>query len=431
MTAKTIIIGGGASGLMAAIAAGRIYAGGCKKAQKKGREVLVLERMDKAGKKLLATGNGRCNFSNMHMDDTCYHSQTPWLIKQALGTFGLKETLDFFDELGLFVKNRDGYLYPLSGQASTVLDVLLMELKRLPVEIKTGCEVISVKPVKNGYEIRDGAGTIYRAPTVIVACGGCAYPKLGSNGGGYRLASGLGLKVITPRPALTGLYGAQKYFKKVSGVRADARLSLYIKKGSSTVCAASDRGEVQLTDYGISGIPAFQVSYYASKALARGQMVAAALDFMPDMPENNLFLMLKDRARLYPERSVREFLIGILHQKLCALFTELACLPEDKQACALSSRELFALAKLMKALPADIVKTGGFDNAQVCSGGVDGRELSPQLEAKGYPGLYFAGELIDVDGICGGYNLQWAWSSGYIAGSSAPGVFERKNNGGL
>lgn len=442
MKAKIIIIGAGASGLMAAIAAGRRFlaqsrqagqgcrasqsfqtAPGCRTGQncQEDREVpvLVLERMDKAGKKLLATGNGRCNFSNMHMEPDCFHSDSPKLVRQVLDIFSVEQTAGFFEELGIYIKNRDGYLYPLSGQASSVLDVLLMETRRLPVEIRTGCEVSGIKAVPGGYEVYGGGGKIYRAGKVIISCGGCAYPKLGSNGSGYAFAKASGLKVIPPVPALTGLYASQKYFREVAGVRADAQISLYIKKGENQVLAAKDRGEVQLTDYGVSGIPAFQVSRSAAKALAMKKKVSLTLDFMPDMSSGELFSFLYERARLHPERDVLEFLTGIFNYKLCRLFVKLSGLLKDRAAGSLSKRELSQFVGVIKALPADITGTGNFDNAQVCAGGVDGRELNPNLEAKKRQGLYFAGEVIDVDGLCGGYNLQWAWSSGYIAGSHA------------
>lgn len=474
MTAEIMIIGAGASGLMAAIAAGREFLN--KRSDKKGDPVLpvlVLERMDKPGKKLLATGNGRCNFSNMHMSMDCFHSDTPRLVRQVLEAFGLEKTLGFFEELGIYIKNKDGYLYPLSGQASSVLDVLLMEVECLPVKMVTGCEVQKLKRLRGGdYEAVDTSGRTYRAKRVIVACGGRAYPKLGSNGSGYGLAAEAGLKVIEPVPALTGLYAAQKYFKEVAGVRADACISLYTHKNGQPTVIARDRGEVQLTDYGVSGIPAFQVSRSAAKALAKKQKVWLTLDFMPDMTEGELFCFLSERFRRHPERNAAGLLTGMFNQKLCRLLTQQAGLTPSTAASisgggrhesgrkttvtaaapngsgrrstvagaqsgsgrkttaadALNKRALGRLAGIIKALPADIVATGSFDHAQVCAGGVDGRELTPVLESRKAPGLYFVGELVDVDGICGGYNLQWAWSSGYVAGSHSAQSLKRQAN---
>ncbi len=419
---EIIIIGAGAAGLTAAIAAGRrLMADTGKKFKKDQPPVLVLERMDRPGKKILATGNGRCNFSNMHMDAACFHSDTPSLIARVFELFGPEATREFFQTLGIVIKDINGYLYPRSGQASAVLQVLLSELERLPAAIKTGCEVTKIQRVSGGYTLSDTNGQIYRARKVIVACGGCAYPKLGSNGSGYALAQAAGLKVLKPLPALTGLYTQQRFFKRVSGVRTDGKITLYTMDKSGQRLLAEDTGQLQLTDYGVSGIPAFQVSRWASKALDRGQKVTLSLDFMPELSSGECFSYLSDRVKWQREKPAREFFTGMFHQKLGALFLELAGIKDDLPGGALNKKLLGGLCQCIKALPADVIKTGGFESAQVCAGGVDGRELHPWLESKKNPGLYFVGEIVDVDGICGGYNLQWAWSSGYAAGSHSAG----------
>ncbi len=437
MTAEIIIIGGGASGLMAAIAAGTIFSGtdsapgGQSLRPAAGGSapgaympVLLFERMDKTGKKILATGNGRCNFSNTYMDQSCFRSDSPKLAENVLEQFGQEQATELFQTLGIMVKNRDGYLYPLSGQASSILDVLMCELARLPVKVVTDSKVLKIMRVKDKYQVTDGRGQVHTAKKVIIACGGRAYPKLGSDGSGYKFAKALGHTVIRPVPALTALYTRQDFFKKVAGVRADGCIRLYITQdskpaGDPPVPIAWDRGELQLTDYGISGIPVFQVSRFAAKALAQKLHVKAVLDFMPDMDEGRLFMYLWDRAVSRPQKTAEEFLIGMFNKKLCDLFISLAQLPPGQKAGSLSKKQLGSLVRMIKALETDIVKTGDFDHAQVCAGGVDGRELDRHLQSLKCPGLYFSGEIIDVDGICGGYNLQWAWSSGYVSGQHA------------
>ncbi|HIQ98765.1 MAG TPA: NAD(P)/FAD-dependent oxidoreductase [Candidatus Scybalocola faecavium] len=432
MTAEIIIIGGGASGLMAAIEAGKQFVAAGTGAG--GRcPVLLLERMDRPGKKILATGNGRCNFSNTYMDEACFRSDTPELVKQVLNQFDQEQTTEFFKELGIMVKNRDGYLYPMSGQASSILDVLLTELERLPVKILTSSPAEKISRIRDGYQVSIAGGKTYTGKKVIMACGGCAYPKLGSDGSGFWLAKSLGHKIIPPVPALTSLYARQDFFKQISGVRADGRISLYIYNPQepyslkSEKPAAWDRGELQLTDYGISGIPAFQVSRFASRALAQGKKVTAVVDFMPDMNDGEFFVYLWERASIKPHKTPEQFLTGIFNKKLCQLFIKMAKLSREPEVGNFSKKQIHSLVAVIKGLKIEITKTGDFDHAQVCAGGVGGRELDGHLQSVLYPGLYFTGEIIDVDGICGGYNLQWAWSSGYVAGHHAAG-FPQKDD---
>lgn len=428
MTTKIIIIGAGASGLLAAIAAGRLFLDSYEY-RKDNAPILIFERMDKAGKKILATGNGRCNFTNMNMSMECFHSNTPELVEKTISAFSHEDTLKFFDELGILIKNKDGYIYPRSGQAASIRDVLLMEINRLPIQLKTGCEIKEIRPYKKGYEVYDMSGQVYRAEKVIVASGGCAYPKLGSNGSGYTFAKNAGLRVVRPVPALTGLYAREKYFNKIAGVRTDAEVYLYEETiDSKWKLIGRDRGEVQLTEYGVSGIPVFQVSGAASRALAGRKKVSIKVDFMPDMTYKELFIYLSERIGRHPEKQAEDFLTGMFNYKLCSLFMELAGIPKSKITDRFDRRDVGKLTGIIKEFYAEIIKTGSFDNAQVCAGGVDGRELNDVLESKKNPGLYFVGEVVDVDGICGGYNLQWAWSSGYVAGRHGARRCLRKGN---
>lgn len=416
MTAKIIIIGAGASGLAAAIAAGRIFK---ETGAEEDNPVILLERMSSAGKKILATGNGRCNFTNKNMSPVCFHSDTQAPFSKVLEQFTQSDTEDFFRELGIVIKERDGYLYPMSGQASSMLDVLLMEIRQLPVKLITQCEIKDIRRTKRGFSLEDLDGRRYSASRIIVAAGGRACPSLGSNGSGYALAKSLGHRIVPPVPALTGLYSTQKYFKQVAGVRVDGQITLYSINNGEHLPMVQDRGELQLTDYGISGIPAFQISRFASRSLQKGIAVEASLDFMPDMDNGRLFMFLLQRAQVRPDKKTDEFLTGMFNQKLCALLIRLSQIDPEKPAKGLTKKELHRLVTFIKDLRTPISKTGDFDRAQVCAGGVDGSQINIHMESKIVPGLYFTGELVDVDGICGGYNLQWAWSSGYVAGYNA------------
>lgn len=447
MKTDLLIIGAGASGLMAAIAAARQWEGSCSRP-----EITVVERMDMPGKKLLATGNGRCNYTNQRMDVQCFFGEDQRLIPHILKSFGTADVLNFFQELGIYPKDRDGYVYPNSDQARAVLDVLLMEADRLGVRILTGCHVHMLQfqgpghftvlmketaSLKEASRTKDKSQAKKSLPTrkikakrVILSAGGCAYPNLGSDGSGYALARDVGHQVITPVPALTGLYASEKFFKQLAGVRCQGTIALYLNKR----LLAKDTGELQLTDYGISGIPAFQVSRFASVVLARSPemttpaqshkntekvSLTAVLDFMPQLTQKQMFLMLKERVDLRPQKTIAQMLTGLLNDKLGRVLIRQAGLLPDSICHTLSSRELEMLSKAIKALEVHITGTGDFSRAQVCAGGVRMNEITPSLESARIPGLYITGELLDVDGICGGYNLHWAWATGYIAGSHA------------
>lgn len=398
MKADIIVIGGGASGLAAAICAAR-----------QGASVLILERMPRIGKKLLATGNGKCNYTNRFMDVHCYHSRKPSAVADILEAFNGEAAETFFAELGILPKAKDSYVYPNSMQAASVLDALRFELERLGVGIITETEVDAVWPKGKGFQIQ-GANTIYHCRRVILACGGKASAKLGSNGSGYALAERLGHRIIPVVPALTGLKAKEKFYKALAGIRVEAAVTLRIDG------KAVDRhqGDVQLAEYGISGIPVFQVSGQAAYGLLEKRQVCCSLDFFPEMPEENLVKLLEERYRKFQGRPVEAFETGLLNRKLIHECLRLAggsvnALPETE-----------ALTKFLKHFPATIAGSRGYDFAQVCAGGVDLNEIcTKNCESTLHPGLYITGELLDADGICGGYNLQWAWSTGCLAGASA------------
>ncbi len=387
---QIIVIGGGAAGLMAAVTAAQ-----------NGASVTILEQNDTAGKKLLATGNGKCNLTNIKQEPAYYRGSEPLFAWEVISAFPLSETLRFFTRLGIYTRNKNGGLYPFSEQASAVRDVLRMEAEHLHVKLKTREHVQCIE--KTGvFQVTTQSYT-YHADRVILAAGGAASNIAGSGMDGFHLAESLGHTIIKPLPALVGLRGVGNYFSKWAGVRFEASVTLYANDAS----ILTERGEVQFTDYGISGIPVFQVSRFAARALDEGQRVLAVLDFMPDFTVEELLVFLETRQEQCPYKTISESLIGLFPQKLISLFcTEIRTLAE--------------LAGKLKEFPVIIKGVHSMEQAQVTSGGVFTGEINAAtMESQKISGLYFAGEVVDVDGCCGGYNLQWAWSSGALAGKSS------------
>lgn len=400
------VIGGGAAGMMAAITSAR-----------EGARVTILEHKDRIGKKILSTGNGRCNFTNTYQTPACYRSDNRDFAWNIIQKFNVEKTISFFKELGIYPKDRNGYLYPYSDQAAAILEVLQIEVAKLDICVMTEINVLDIQPVKRGIRITTDKKTI-TADSVILACGSKAAPVTGSDGSGYQLAKLFGHRIVPVLPALVQLRCAEKFYKSISGVRVQGTVEIY----ADDIFLASDTGEIQLTNYGISGIPVFQVSRYAAKALYKKQSVTAVLNFMPDMNKEEFLLFLQERITLCPYKTLDEFFTGVFPKKLCELWIRLSRLPKEMRVSDLSGEQLEKLVLLIQHLRTHITETNSFEQAQICCGGVDTTEINPDtLESNYVPGIYFAGELLDVDGICGGYNLQWAWSSGFVAGKEAAG----------
>lgn len=402
MERQVIVVGGGASGMTAAIMAAR-----------QGAKVILLEHMDRVGKKLLSTGNGRCNLTNLTVNRNCYHCSQQEFPMKVLKRFGVEDTLNFFHELGIVVKNKNGYIYPNSEQAAAVLDLFRMELERRQIQVMTGCQIRKLMyRKKQGFLACTSLGD-FGGDALILATGSRAAPVTGSDGSGYELAESFGHQIVAPLPALVQLCCREKYFKQLAGIRCEARVSLF----SCGKILAEDKGEVQLTDYGISGIPTFQVSRFASVALAQKKPVKAVLDFFPSRSRRETEDFLKERARLLPHLRSQDFLTGVFHKKLATVLVRLADIPKELPVKTVKEVSWQRLAGQIKAFEAEVTATKSFDQAQVCCGGVDTGEICGEtLESRLVPGLYLTGELLDVDGICGGYNLQWAWSTGCLAG---------------
>lgn len=400
MKQQVIIIGGGASGLAAGIQAAR-----------KGACVTILEHTARPGKKLLSTGNGKCNLTNLNLTLEGYRGGNPDFIQRVLKNVDVQKTMDFFYSLGLMLTDRNGYVYPASGQASSVLDGLRFESEHLGVKILCDCQVDAIgKDLTLATSLGKKKGD-----AVILAAGSKAAPKTGSDGSGYPLAKALGHRIVTPLPALVQLKCKEKWHKEAAGVRAEALVTLW----TGNQLLSEDRGEVQFTDYGLSGIPVFQVSRFAARALEQGSEVFAALDLMPDQSPQAVKNLLEQRAREFSYRPAVEYLNGVFNKKLGSVLLKEAGIGKGTVG-EIPPFSIKKLAAVIKGLKARVASVNSFDQAQVCSGGVDLSDINPDtMESRLVPGLYFAGEILDVDGICGGYNLQWAWSTGILAGSCA------------
>ncbi len=422
---ELIVVGAGAGGLMAAITAAR-----------QGARVTLLEGTGRCGRKLSQTGNGKCNFTNLSLTGNEYRSEDMTFPRRIVDAFPPESVISFFESIGILPKYRGTYVYPLSDQASAVTEALYWELKRLGVELRYDAALQSLQANVGGGYLLDTAGGSFSAKAVILCMGSKAFPLTGSDGSGYRIAEQLGLRVTPLTPALCGLRARNARFAEMAGVRIEARLALEIGGKRQ----AEESGELQLTEYGISGIPVFQLSGRAGQALLRGSQVTVQIDFLPQMTEDAAEKMLADRWEKFAALPVERLLLGVLHDKLAlALLREAGILPEQKgskgkkadkkqkgivysgkKVREVSAAERHRLLMFMKEYPAEIIGSQPFETAQCVSGGVDTREVFPEsCECRKYPGLYLVGELLDVDGSCGGYNLQFAWSSAYLAGTAA------------
>jgi predicted Rossmann fold flavoprotein len=400
---EIIIVGGGASGLMASIVAAR-----------RGKDVTIFEHKDKVGRKILATGNGRCNYTNQYTDISCFRSDNIDFVNDVLKRHSYRETIDFFMDLGIYPKNINGYIYPNSEQASSLRDVLELEAIHLGVNIFNNVKVDDITKVHDHFVVISNQG-IYKAKKLILACGGRAYPKLGSDGSGYDLARSLGHRIIKPLPGLVQLRSKDKFFKIVDGVRTEA----YIEVLVNDELVVSESGQIQFTKYGVSGIPILQVSRFVSRALNIHKKVTLVIDLLPQLDWKESMDLLEARVGISPYKTMEELFIGLFNNKLALCLLKRLNISKDMACNMLDKNTLIKLVNMIKYFDIKISDTNTFDQAQVTVGGVDTREVSSNtMESKLTKGLYLAGEVLDVDGTCGGYNLQWAWSSGYLAGCS-------------
>lgn len=392
-----VVIGGGPSGLTAAIIAAR-----------KGKKVSIIEKNNKCGKKLLITGNGKCNYFNENQKLSNYHSNNNELINKIITEENLNKVKSFFNSLGIVPKIKNGYYYPFTEMAITIQNALLYEIKKNNIEIIYDLNVTEIIK-KDCFVINPNKENI-KAKKIILSTGSKAAPKTGSDGSGYTLAKSLNHTIIEPKPALVGLKGNDPYFKKWSGIRTDAIISLY----EDDKLIQKENGNLQLTDYGISGIVVFNLSSHISKNL-KNHNEEIHINFMPWLNES-AYNYLKKQAKLsYP---IKETLERFLNYKLVDIIIKKSNIKTDNFK-KLSDNDFKNLVYNLTNFPIKITDTNSFEKAQVCSGGIPLTEININtFESKKKNNLYLTGEILDVDGNCGGYNLTFAWISGIIAGEN-------------
>ena len=404
---QVIVVGGGAAGMMAAITARR-----------RGAHVTILEKNPRVGKKILATGNGRCNFTNIHADHADYHGNNPEFARSALTSFTVTDTIRFFEKLGITPKVEDfGKVFPMSDQASSILDVLLFELNQLQVEIICNAVVAEITKEEQQFKIRLQDGPVYRGDRVIIATGGKAMPASGSDGSGYDLARKLGHTITALFPALVQLMLEGSYFQRIAGVKFVGTAEI-IHHGQSL---AQDRGDILFANYGVSGPPIFQLSRKAGELLHAGKEAYLKITLLDRFSKAELSELIKKRFQASPQKPVDISLVGLINKRLIPVLLSEAGIKDLKRpVAALSASEQAGISNILNDWRFKIRGTKSWPSAQVTAGGVATTEIEADtMESKLVKGLFFAGEIIDIDGDCGGFNLQWAWSSGFVAGQSA------------
>ena len=394
------IIGGGASGMTAALAAA-----------KPGNEVLLFERQARVGRKLLATGNGRCNLTNLNTSVSGYHGDDPEFCHAALSAFCVEKTLQWFRELGLYtVAEESGRVYPYSDQANSVVDVLRFGLQKENIRLLTGFEVTRVRKVGNGFLVENKEEK-YHCDRLIIACGGLAGTKLGGSMSGYQLLRSFGHRVTKLRPALVQVKSSWSGCVSLKGVRTNCHAAIY----HEGILHSQSTGELQWTEYGLSGPVIFEISRDVCQGAGQWD---CRLDFMPDVGREVLLEELKRRRET--AALAEDLLTGILHNRLGRVLTKAAGIKGKQYVNQISNQELKDVIAAVKELQIDLTEPLGMDSAQVTAGGVLTDGFDPAtMQSNLVPGLYACGEVLDIDGDCGGYNLQWAWSSGRCAGLHA------------
>ena len=399
------VIGGGASGLAAAVAAGR--EGG-------GLSVAVFDAQPRCGRKLLATGNGRCNLTNRGAEPSAYHTDDTQALRRVFSGVNVGDTLTFFENMGLICREEDeGRIYPACGQASAVLDLLRLEMARLGIAEICGCRVEKISRENGGFVMQSPLGVI-SSRCVIIACGGKAAPNLGGVDWGYGLLRSFGHSVTRLEPSLCPLPVDSPHLSSLKGIRAHARASLLDSGG----VLHSDEGEVQFGDRALSGIVIFQLS--SAAANARGDLTVE-LDMLPERPEDGLVSLLRSRRTLLPHLTLENYLTGVFNKRVgMCLLKQAGLSPLSRPVSGLSDRDIARIAAVIKHWKFPVSGKAPWNSAQVTGGGVPLAEFDGMtLQSRRCKGLFAAGEVLNVDGFCGGFNLQWAWSSGILAGRSA------------
>ena len=388
---KICIIGGGISGVIAAIKASLNH------------DVTIIERNNTLLKKLLLTGNGRCNYFNSNMDISNFNSNSD--LKELITKKNIDKVVDFYDSIGIIPKIKNGYYYPTSNTALSIKETLLKELYNNKVKIITDTLIDSITRVEDKFLINN---KLY--DKVIISTGSKAYPKTGSDGIGYKLLEDLNLNIINPLPSLTPLIGSEKYFNDWNGIRVDSKISLY----ENNEFIKEEVGEVQLTNYGISGICVFNLSGLVSRGINKGKKETIHINFLPFVDNIESFLI--ERNNKLKNRTIIELLEGILNYKLVKVILKQSNIKEDIYFDSIKNKQ--DLYNNLVDFKLNICDTKGYDYSQVCSGGLDLKEINLNTMETKIKNLYVVGEILDIDGLCGGYNITIATLSGILAGEN-------------
>ena len=398
---KIIVVGGGCSGVVAAI-----------NAKNKDNEVVILERNNTLLKKLLLTGNGRCNYFNETYSIDNYHSNNIDLVNDFISDKNITMSKEFFDNLGIVPKIKNGYYYPYSNQAVSIKDILVNEVNRLGIKVIYDTYVEDIE--KEDKFIIKTNNEEYICDKLILSTGSFAYPKTGSDGHGYSILEKLGHTIIKPVPALVQLNANSKYLKDWDGVRSDVYLELFEDGEYLT----KEEGEIQFTNYGISGICTFNLSHFISRGLEENKKYVVKINFVPFI-KTLISPWLYEYANKNKEKDIYELLEGFLNKKLIPIILKESNIKSSKKYDELTKEEKVKLINSLRHFKVEITSTKGFDSSQVCNGGVSLDEININtMESKIVKDLYIIGELLDINGNCGGYNLTECWISGILSGKS-------------
>lgn len=403
---EIIILGGGASGIAASIIS-----------KDMGSDVAILESNDRIGKKILTTGNGRCNITNENISTCKYYSNNNNFYEFILSQFTLEDTKNFFNSLGLPLINlNEGKIYPMSLQASSVLDILRLAIEDRQIPIYFNNKVKNIKKSNKEFVITT-ENEIFQCKKLILASGGMSAPNTGSDGSGFKLAKNLGHNIIDPVPGLVQLKLDFPYLKSLSGIKFDGNVKLALDNKT----LREEFGEILFTDYGISGPPILQLSSLASRLLYNNKKICLQIDILPNMNKEDLINLLENHWGTFYYRTIHDSFIGIINKKLIPTLLKYCGIKNIHMPCQdIAWQEKEKIFHTLKNWTFTITGTNSFKNSQVTCGGVDTSQVSNKsLESLKVKNLYFCGEILDVNGDCGGFNLQWAWSSGYIAGKNA------------
>ncbi len=391
-----IIVGGGAAGLAAAVSARKTN---------KNITIAILEKNDRVAKKIHATGNGRCNYTNTDMRKEFFHGDGAF-VEKVLNQFSYEDAVSFFEELGIMPRFEEGRVYPISNQASAIAESLRLYLLENKVDFICETKVTDITKSNDGFFING-----INAKKVIVATGGKASPNLGSDGSGYKLLTKFGHKLTPLKPALVSLKTENEMTKPLKGVKVFACVTLF-ENGKKI---AADKGEILFTDYGVSGIPVMQISRFAKKGMT------IEIDMLPHLSTKEVVGEIYERVHHLPEREGGELFSGLVNKKIAVPLLKYAEVPKTSvKAKNFTDKNILKCGEFLKHTKLTILGDNGFENAQVCAGGIELDGFSHEtMESKLVKGMYAAGEILNCDAICGGYNLHWAWATGTLAGKSS------------